>query len=136
MLEYLKGENSSPVDVGHHNLAHIVNIVQKMPIEEFVKELEHCSVGTLKRMIKTRGGTSLDCWEKEELVHKLNQCRRANDTCYICFEEYELRVPLRILRKCQHEFHVECIDQWAFTFSSKSRENHTPTCPLCKISLV
>ncbi|KZV52336.1 RING/U-box superfamily protein [Dorcoceras hygrometricum] len=43
--------------------------------------------------------------------------------CSVCLSKFEDVEILRLLPKCQHAFHVECIDQWL--------ENHS-TCPLCR----
>jgi hypothetical protein len=47
------------------------------------------------------------------------------DVCSICFGAYESNDILRILPKCGHVFHAECIDRWILT---------NPLCPLCKTS--
>ncbi|KAK1418561.1 hypothetical protein QVD17_27706 [Tagetes erecta] len=44
--------------------------------------------------------------------------------CLSAFEEIEL---LRLLPKCKHAFHIDCIDQWL--------ENHS-SCPLCRLKVV
>ncbi|KAM0951156.1 putative transcription factor C2H2 family [Dioscorea sansibarensis] len=43
--------------------------------------------------------------------------------CTVCLTEIEEGEKLRILPKCRHGFHVDCIDMWFF--------NHA-TCPLCR----
>ncbi|XP_074284440.1 putative RING-H2 finger protein ATL12 [Silene latifolia] len=43
--------------------------------------------------------------------------------CSVCLAEFEDIEILRLLPKCKHGFHIECIDQWL--------ENHS-TCPLCR----
>ncbi|XP_061367417.1 E3 ubiquitin-protein ligase ATL42-like [Gastrolobium bilobum] len=43
--------------------------------------------------------------------------------CTVCLSEFEDIEILRLLPKCQHAFHVNCIDKWL--------ENHS-TCPLCR----
>lgn len=47
--------------------------------------------------------------------------------CVICLSEFKGRQRLRILPKCQHGFHVKCIDKWLSSSSS---------CPICRQSLV
>ncbi|EOB13647.1 E3 ubiquitin-protein ligase [Nosema bombycis CQ1] len=42
--------------------------------------------------------------------------------CTICFELYELDVPIKFL-PCEHHFHSSCVDEWL---------NLKDTCPLCK----
>ncbi|KAL0457436.1 UNVERIFIED_CONTAM: RING-H2 finger protein ATL2 [Sesamum latifolium] len=43
--------------------------------------------------------------------------------CAVCLSEFEDREIVRLLPKCNHSFHIECIDMW---FRSHS------TCPLCR----
>lgn len=43
--------------------------------------------------------------------------------CAVCLSEFEEKDKLRVLPKCNHGFHLECIDMW---FHSHS------TCPLCR----
>ncbi|GFQ03401.1 RING-H2 finger protein atl2 [Phtheirospermum japonicum] len=43
--------------------------------------------------------------------------------CAVCISEFEEKEIVRLLPKCGHSFHIECIDMW---FRSHS------TCPLCR----
>ncbi|KAI3692066.1 hypothetical protein L6452_31875 [Arctium lappa] len=43
--------------------------------------------------------------------------------CAVCLSEFEMGETGRVLPKCKHNFHTECIDMW---FHSNS------TCPLCR----
>ncbi|KAL3641929.1 hypothetical protein CASFOL_012744 [Castilleja foliolosa] len=43
--------------------------------------------------------------------------------CAVCLSEFEEEEVVRLLPKCNHAFHIECIDMW---FHSHS------TCPLCR----
>ncbi|GER52162.1 RING/U-box superfamily protein [Striga asiatica] len=43
--------------------------------------------------------------------------------CAVCLSEFEEREIVRLLPKCGHSFHIDCIDMW---FHSHS------TCPLCR----
>lgn len=43
--------------------------------------------------------------------------------CAVCLSEFEENEIVRLLPKCNHSFHIECIDMW---FSSHA------TCPLCR----
>ncbi|XP_010929214.1 RING-H2 finger protein ATL13 [Elaeis guineensis] len=46
--------------------------------------------------------------------------------CAVCLCEFEADDKLRLLPKCSHAFHMECIDTWLLSHS---------TCPLCRRSL-
>lgn len=47
--------------------------------------------------------------------------------CAVCLCEFEGEDKLRLLPKCSHAFHMECIDTWLLSHS---------TCPLCRASLL
>ncbi|WOL13875.1 RING-H2 finger protein ATL13 [Canna indica] len=47
--------------------------------------------------------------------------------CAVCLCEFEADDKLRLLPKCSHAFHLECIDTWLLSHS---------TCPLCRRSLL
>ncbi|KAI3446679.1 hypothetical protein Pfo_003344 [Paulownia fortunei] len=47
--------------------------------------------------------------------------------CAVCLCEFEPEDKLRLLPKCSHAFHMDCIDTWLLSHS---------TCPLCRASLV
>ncbi|KAJ0751749.1 putative transcription factor C2H2 family [Helianthus annuus] len=47
--------------------------------------------------------------------------------CSVCLSAFEDIELLRLLPKCKHAFHIDCIDQWL--------ENHS-SCPLCRVKVV
>ncbi|XP_071710370.1 E3 ubiquitin-protein ligase ATL6-like [Rutidosis leptorrhynchoides] len=47
--------------------------------------------------------------------------------CAVCLNEFEDEETIRLIPKCDHVFHAECIDAWL--------ENHV-TCPVCRSDLV
>ncbi|GAA0169130.1 ubiquitin-protein ligase [Lithospermum erythrorhizon] len=47
--------------------------------------------------------------------------------CAVCLCEFEAEDKLRLLPKCSHAFHMECIDTWLLSHS---------TCPLCRACLL
>ena len=119
-------------------LEQLVAIVQKMPIELFVNEEQMKELPTkeLKQMLLRRGIAQQEMKsfiDRQNLLEALQQKRKFNDTCCICFEMYQEGDPLRILPNCGHELHVECLDKWAYTFALNStKRKQSPTCPLCK----
>lgn len=122
-------------------LHEIAELVQTMPIENFVPEetmLEGSSISQLKQMLLLRGSTKeeLDSFvDRQNMMETLKQRRQYTDTCCICFETYKPGEPVRILPKCCHELHIECLDKWAYTFASSLKQQQDPTCPLCKAGL-
>jgi len=46
--------------------------------------------------------------------------------CPICLAEFEEGEKVRVIPKCNHGFHLECIDKWLVSHSS---------CPMCRHSL-
>ncbi|KAJ8447448.1 hypothetical protein Cgig2_019442 [Carnegiea gigantea] len=56
-----------------------------------------------------------------------NSCAVECTDCAVCLAEFEDEEELRILPKCNHAFHVPCIDTWL-----KSHIN----CPLCRAPVV
>nr|XP_043616913.1 E3 ubiquitin-protein ligase ATL6-like [Erigeron canadensis] len=47
--------------------------------------------------------------------------------CAVCLNEFDDEETIRLIPKCDHVFHAECIDAWL--------ENHV-TCPVCRSNLV
>ncbi|CAI9293290.1 unnamed protein product [Lactuca saligna] len=47
--------------------------------------------------------------------------------CSVCLSAFEDIEILRLLPKCKHAFHIDCIDQWLGKHSS---------CPLCRIKVI
>ncbi|XP_061348513.1 E3 ubiquitin-protein ligase ATL6-like [Gastrolobium bilobum] len=60
----------------------------------------------------------------EVKVHKIG--KEALE-CAVCLCEFEETETLRLIPKCDHVFHPECIDEWL--------ASHT-TCPVCRANLV
>ena len=123
-------------------LEEMTALVSRMPLEGFVTEeatAQDVPIGKLKEMLAIRGVQDSEIKsfvERRNMVERLNQCRQYSDTCCICFEEYKEGEPLRVLSKCCHELHVECLDKWVYTFANNAAKvRQDPTCPLCKVSL-
>jgi Ring finger domain len=125
----------------------IVMIMAHHPREKFVpnNELDQSSDKQLHRMLMIRrpmiennkDWAAIMGKDRSSLVDAVEKCRKYNETCSICFENYQTGDYLRVLSQCHHEFHEECIKKWAGTFatSSKGRRGAKPTCPLCNESL-
>ncbi|XP_008796281.3 E3 ubiquitin-protein ligase Os04g0590900 [Phoenix dactylifera] len=70
----------------------------------------------------------------EALINKIAVCKyRRGDglvdgtDCSVCLSEFREDESLRLLPKCSHAFHVQCIDTWLQSHSS---------CPLCRANIV
>lgn len=61
----------------------------------------------------------------ESLMHLSDPT--GDNECVVCLSEFMEGEKLRLLPKCQHGFHLSCIDTWLLT--------HT-TCPVCRRSVV
>ena len=120
-------------------------LVRRMPLEPFVAEEETPScysgvpIAQLKQMLQIRGATQAELnsfVDRQNMVESLKRRRQYSDTCCICFEPYQEGEPLRVLPKCCHELHVECLDKWVYTFATNAAKlRQDPTCPLCKEGL-
>ncbi|KAG0557542.1 hypothetical protein KC19_11G138600 [Ceratodon purpureus] len=70
----------------------------------------------------------------ESLISRIPTCKYKSEEglvdgteCSVCLGEFEEGEELRILPKCNHPFHIPCIDTWLATSS---------TCPLCRVNIV
>ncbi|GLJ38584.1 hypothetical protein SUGI_0786700 [Cryptomeria japonica] len=64
--------------------------------------------------------------EEEESFKDSDEEEDEQPTCVICCSKFEQNEEVRELPKCNHRFHVNCIDKW---FQLKS------TCPICRINV-
>ncbi|KAG2305038.1 hypothetical protein Bca52824_033689 [Brassica carinata] len=60
-------------------------------------------------------------------AHEMNLSAGIGEECLICLSDFVSGEKLRLLPKCNHGFHVSCIDKWL--------QQHL-TCPKCRHSLV
>jgi E3 ubiquitin-protein ligase ATL6/9/15/31/42/55 len=63
----------------------------------------------------------------EYSVVKIHKIGKGALECAVCLNEFEETETLRLIPKCDHVFHPECIDEWL--------GSHT-TCPVCRANLV
>ncbi|XP_073223916.1 E3 ubiquitin-protein ligase ATL6-like [Cicer arietinum] len=63
----------------------------------------------------------------EYSVVKIHKIGKGALECAVCLNEFEETETLRLIPKCDHVFHPECIDEWL--------SSHT-TCPVCRANLV
>ncbi|KAK6926976.1 Zinc finger, RING-type [Dillenia turbinata] len=54
-----------------------------------------------------------------------SRCVEDENGCTICLDELTNGDKCRILPKCGHVFHVQCIDQWLMPLVN-------PSCPICR----
>ncbi|KAH9107676.1 hypothetical protein AeMF1_017019 [Aphanomyces euteiches] len=137
LLDSLRGgvgtAANEPMNQENNELySRMLKTISSLPTEEF-KAHESCSIHEIKERLSRRGVPHEKCIEKEELVSLLNGFRGGpTASCCICYEDYAEGDVLRILSKCKHDFHLECLDKWALTLANSTR---VPSCPLCNQEL-
>ncbi|KMT18174.1 hypothetical protein BVRB_2g023480 [Beta vulgaris subsp. vulgaris] len=63
----------------------------------------------------------------EIILHQKSSVGREDEMeCCICLGVFEDGDKVKVLPKCDHRFHSDCVDRWLSTQSS---------CPLCRLSL-
>lgn len=72
--------------------------------------------------------------DKEDVIRDiLGTDDGENDVCSICQEEYLSKQLIRVLPRCGHRYHVECVDQWFLTSNQTNRRQ--ASCPLCNTKI-
>ncbi|KAJ3673204.1 hypothetical protein LUZ60_006578 [Juncus effusus] len=61
------------------------------------------------------------------IVFKSEDFKNCGIDCAVCLSEVSNGEEARILPKCNHGFHLDCIDMWLFSHS---------TCPLCRCPVI
>lgn len=71
---------------------------------------------------------------QHSIINSITVCKYKRDEglvegteCSVCLNEFQEEEMLRLLPKCNHAFHIPCIDTWL--------RSHT-NCPLCRASIV
>nr|XP_010934382.1 RING-H2 finger protein ATL73-like [Elaeis guineensis] len=59
-----------------------------------------------------------------ELPASLPSCSTGSEICPVCLADYMTGEEVRVLPRCHHMFHRDCIDRWLITMSS--------LCPICR----
>lgn len=60
-------------------------------------------------------------------THRYIKGNRQSAECAVCLSEFEDNQELRTLPKCNHSFHVDCIDMWLYSH---------PSCPTCRTNIM
>ncbi|GBF66791.1 RING finger protein [Trichophyton mentagrophytes] len=82
---------------------------------------EIASAGGLYRLVEYSGALVAEIIGEDT---RENVPIAENDRCLICLCDYEAAEEVRILNKCKHVYHRECIDEWLTTGRN--------SCPLCR----
>ncbi|XP_076886534.1 putative RING-H2 finger protein ATL21A [Bidens hawaiensis] len=95
-------------------------------IENHHESINHFSIAIIPQPPSTTGlsGPIIKSYPKTVFGES---CRLPNDdnTCAICLSEYKPKESIRIIPKCKHYFHADCIDEWL---------KLNATCPVCRSS--
>lgn len=111
--------------------------VQKLPTIAYESKevLNALTIKELRKRLNQRQIDSTGCLEKSDLLHLLHTVSGSSScTCSICLEEYEPGDVLRFLPKCNHQFHIGCLDRWCL--SAVDTQNRVVSCPLCNQPIV
>jgi len=61
----------------------------------------------------------------------------STEECSICYESYAKGEFFCVLRKCQHKFHLSCLQKWVYHQQCDVITGRSDvTCPLCRTSIV
>eukprot|EP00884_Botryococcus_braunii_P006848 jgi/Botrbrau1/16164/Bobra.0272s0002.1 len=114
----------------------VVQAIQRLPLEVYMtkEDLQGLPLRALKAKLIERGlarqGELLD--KETAIANILAAGGSSSGTCSICCEDYQSEDVLRVLR-CNHRFHVACVDQW---FLSSSTTSMHVACPFCNTPLL
>ena len=83
------------------------------------------TVVPLPKIMVGLDGLTIESYPKIVLGESWCLPKPNGNTCPICLSEYRPKETLKTIPKCQHCFHIECIDEW-LTLNA--------TCPICRNS--
>ncbi|KAL6778797.1 hypothetical protein ACKKBF_B04605 [Auxenochlorella protothecoides x Auxenochlorella symbiontica] len=119
------------------HFAAVSRAVLGLPTEVFhsAEQLARLPAGELKALLRrARIDPGPGAQEKAALVAALlDRADTSSQQCSICCDDYVPGDVLRALPRCQHKFHLECVDRW---FLSSAEGNRKPVCPMCNTPLI
>ena len=83
------------------------------------------TVAPLSKIMVGLDGLTIESYPKIVLGESWCLPKPNDNTCPICLSEYRPKETLKTIPKCQHCFHIECIDEWL---------SLNATCPICRNS--
>lgn len=105
--------------------------VRRMSLHDLKTLAQHARLG---KYCSQPSSQQLLLVDKEDVIRDiLGTDDEENDVCSICQEEYVSKQLIRVLPRCGHRYHVECVDQWFLT-SNRAKQRQA-LCPLCKASV-
>jgi hypothetical protein len=149
--------NAANARAREQRFAAVSAALRAMPLEEYTsrEDLERMSVAQLRSRLAEL--QRLHCpptttapaapppsspkpLEKADLVEAVVQASAAGGsgssaaTCSVCCEDYATGDVLRVLRKCRHVMHLDCVDRWLLGVAAD--RTRPPACPLCNEPLL
>lgn len=121
-MHYENGQRCRTITQLHETFCNQHDIL--FNLETYIENIQHMSWGNNRNLVYFRESLvplnqplekSKPIIKKIVLIDKLE-----NNTCSICFEDFELQKEIYQL-KCNHHFHIKCMDEWL-------KQKHT--CPL------
>ena len=101
--------------------------------EDTFTPIDDLSVRELLTLAKERSLPITPGQERKDLVARVkNACATSHETCVVCSDDFVRGDILRVLPTCQHTFHLECLDRWAYSTAARGT---TLKCPICSAAL-
>ncbi|XLS54772.1 hypothetical protein HN51_004527 [Arachis hypogaea] len=76
----------------------------------------HSTMHATMRESRPHGAFTMDCFQRDQL--RAQEERNGSASCAICLADFSDGDKIRFLPKCNHRFHVACIDKWLLSHSS------------------
>ena len=137
-------DDQPPPTPQNENSENISSKIRQLPLMEYhtKEDLRRMSLHELKKLAqqghhqrKRRCSEAVLLQDKEDVIRDIvgDVDDEENEVCSICQEEYASKQLIRVLPRCGHRYHLECVDQWFLT-STQSNQRRI-SCPLCNTML-
>lgn len=132
---------------GDEHMKNIASKIRQLPLVEYHTrdDLERMSLHELREVLQhahveirhsKAPKQSILLQDKQDVIRDiLGDDDDGGEVCSICQEEYESKQLVRVLPRCGHRYHVECVDQWFLSNQCSQSTQRRISCPLCNTEL-